>query len=367
MADAQPRDFVAIAKGYAQKALDPKNRKRFGIWMRFAAQRFLNDLERAKAEDAPFRFDEWHAIDVCDFAEKLPHVEGTWDTPTIVLHESHVFFLVQLFGFRKLDGTRRFTTALFAIARKNAKSTLASIISLYCLTCEGEVGPQVITAATTYDQASIVFVNGRMVSSDSQMTIDLDNKVIEMNWSGRRVRIDTNGFVFGPTGGTPKLFYNATTDQLTLNGTFTADAINAVSTVNVAGGTVTSMRVGQRDLGDYLVGTPVVYVDITMPAGSTGVVLIGSAEVRIYAASSSNPLVVSVVREADGAVLGTGRFASPNDTLDSLLVCVPVIAFDPSPVVGYGRYYLRVTGAGMPATWTSAVGRCVLTATGGKR
>lgn len=170
MVDAPPRDFVAIAKGYAQKALDPKNRKRFGIWMRFAAQRFLNDLERTKAEDAPFRFDEWHATDVCDFAEKLPHVEGTWDTPTIVLHESHVFFLVQLFGFRKLDGTRRFTTALFAIARKNAKSTLASIISLYCLTCENEVGPQVITAATTYDQASIVFkVAKRMVEKTSDL------------------------------------------------------------------------------------------------------------------------------------------------------------------------------------------------------
>lgn len=159
-----PRNYVEIAKAYAQKALDKKNRKRFGIWIRLAARRFLSDLERAKEDGAPFCFDEWHACDVCDFAEKLPHVEGTWDTPTIVLHESHIFFLVQLFGFRKPDGTRRFTTALFAIARKNAKSTLAAIVSLYCQVCEGEIGPQVITAATTYDQASIVFkVAKRMV------------------------------------------------------------------------------------------------------------------------------------------------------------------------------------------------------------
>ena len=80
-----------------------------------------------------------------------------WDTPTIVLHESHVFFLVQLFGFRKPDGTRRFTTALFAVARKNAKSTLAAIVMLYCLCCEGEQGPQVISAATTGSQARIVW------------------------------------------------------------------------------------------------------------------------------------------------------------------------------------------------------------------
>jgi len=157
MADDAPRDFVKVAKEYAEKALDKRNRKRFGIWIRLAAKRFLDDLERAEKGAAPFYFDEWHANDVCDFAEKLPHVEGVWDTPTIVLHESHVFFLVQLFGFRKPDGTRRFTTALFAIARKNAKSTLAAIIGLYCQNCEGENGPQVITGATTGQQARIVF------------------------------------------------------------------------------------------------------------------------------------------------------------------------------------------------------------------
>ena len=157
MAVAAPRDYVRIAREYAKKALASKNRRRFGVWIRLAAQRFLDDLERAKKKDAPFTFDEWHANDVCDFAEKLPHVEGKWDTPNITLHESHVFFLVQLFGFRKPDGTRRFTTALFAIARKNAKSTLAAIIGLYCQVCEGENGPQVITAATTGQQARIVF------------------------------------------------------------------------------------------------------------------------------------------------------------------------------------------------------------------
>lgn len=166
----EPRDFVAIAKDYAKRAANPKNKKRFGFWMRLAAQRFLDDLKRAKEKDAPFSFDEWHACDVCLFAELLPHIEGTWDTPTIVLHESHVFFLVNLFGFRKPDGTRRFTTALFAVARKNAKSTLASVIGLYCQTCEGENGPQVIAAATTGQQARIVFnVAKKMVEKTADL------------------------------------------------------------------------------------------------------------------------------------------------------------------------------------------------------
>lgn len=164
------KDYVAIAKAYAKKALDPKNRKRFGIWIRLAAKRFLDDLERAKTKGAPFYFDVWHANDVCDFAEKLPHVEGVWETPTIVLHESHVFFLVQLFGFRKPDGTRRFSKALFAVARKNAKSTLAAIVGLYCQNCEGENGPQIITGATTGQQARIVFnVAKRMVEKTADL------------------------------------------------------------------------------------------------------------------------------------------------------------------------------------------------------
>lgn len=167
---SEPRDYVRIAKDYAKRAANPKNRKQFGGWIRLAAQRFLNDLERAKQKDAPFRFDDWHAADPCDFAEKLPHVEGNWDTPTIVLHESHIFFLVNLFGFRNHDGTRRFTTALFAIARKNAKSTLAAIVGLYCQNCEGEQGPQVITGATTGQQARIVFsVAKRMVEKTSDL------------------------------------------------------------------------------------------------------------------------------------------------------------------------------------------------------
>src|SRR5258708_592345 len=87
-------------------------------------QQMWNDLKRAERGHAGFQFDAWQANDACAFIEKLPHVEGTWDSPTIVLHPSHVFFVVNLFGFRAGDGTRRFTSALLNIGRKNAKSTL---------------------------------------------------------------------------------------------------------------------------------------------------------------------------------------------------------------------------------------------------
>jgi len=169
-AASQVRDFVSIAIDYAKKAVADKKRKKHGVMIRQAAQRFLDDLKRAKRKDCDFFFDPWHANDPCDFMEKLPHVEGQWDTKTIVMHPSHIFFVVQLFGFRKrepirIEGygdddlfyPRRFTSALFAVARKNAKSTLSSSILLYCECCEPEEGAQVISAATTFPQAAIIF------------------------------------------------------------------------------------------------------------------------------------------------------------------------------------------------------------------
>lgn len=118
----------------------------------------------------PFYWSPDQANRACAFIEELPHVEGKWSTATIKLEPAQIFFICQLFGFRNLAGGRRFTTALFAIARKNAKSTLAAAILLYVFCCEGEIGPQLFTAATTGDQARIVWnVAKRMVEKTQEL------------------------------------------------------------------------------------------------------------------------------------------------------------------------------------------------------
>jgi len=156
-------DYVARALEYAHEVAKNKG-KQHGRWLQKAGKRYIQDLKRAnKKKGAPFLFSAEQANKVCQFIELMPHVEGVWfnndGSPqrTICLHRSHIFFLVQLFGFRKHDGTRRFTTALFAVARKNAKSTLAAAILLYCLCCEDEPGMQLVSAATTGSQARIIF------------------------------------------------------------------------------------------------------------------------------------------------------------------------------------------------------------------
>ncbi|MBN4942020.1 terminase large subunit [Stenotrophomonas maltophilia] len=186
-------DYVDVAIGYAKAAAADRG-GRFGRLIKLAAKRFLDDLKRAKKKGSPFSFSRDHANHPCSWIELLPHVEGKWETPEIRLHPSHVWFVVQLFGFRKPDGTRRFTSALFAVARKNAKSTLSAAILLYCECCEEEEGAQVISAATTGSQARIIFnVAKRMAEKKA----DLREAYGLECWANAISRVET-GATFKP-------------------------------------------------------------------------------------------------------------------------------------------------------------------------
>lgn len=156
--------FVNVALDYARAAVDDRKGKDFCLYVRQAAKRFLGDLKRAARKSCPFYFSEWHADDVCDFIEKLPHVQGSWDSATLTLEPAQVFILVNVFGFRRRsDDRRRFTRAYIEVARKNAKSTLTAGVALYCLTCEGEMGPDIVVGATTGAQADKVFKPAKLM------------------------------------------------------------------------------------------------------------------------------------------------------------------------------------------------------------
>lgn len=126
-------------------------------WLRQAAKRFLTDLGRTQAKRPPFYFSAKQANRHCAFIENLPHIQGEWDTPTLVLQPAQIFFVGQLFGFRDAEGGRRYSEALLCIARKNAKSTLLAGILLSCMCLEKENGAQLLSAATTGQQARIVW------------------------------------------------------------------------------------------------------------------------------------------------------------------------------------------------------------------
>lgn len=160
------RDYAAIAEAYARDVA--AGRVVACKWIKLAAERHLRDLRR---KGWVYRFDAWHAGDVCDFIEKLPHVEGAWKTKTLALEDCQVFILAVIFGWRRVEDVgRRFSTVYIEMARKGAKSTLTAGVALYCLCCEGEVGPQIVIGATTGEQAGKVFNPAKaMVEKDWQL------------------------------------------------------------------------------------------------------------------------------------------------------------------------------------------------------
>jgi len=150
------RDYIQIANDYARDVVE--GRILACKWTKAACHRHLRDLEAVDGDDFPYRFDAAKAIKVCRFIELLPHYKGKWANELIKLEPWQVFIVTAIFGWVDREtGLRRFRTAYIEVPRKNGKSLFAAAITLYMLTADGEPGAECYSAATTRDQAKIVF------------------------------------------------------------------------------------------------------------------------------------------------------------------------------------------------------------------
>ena len=130
-------------------------------WVRAACQRQLDDLDRFKGKDSPYRFNPkltdklgrsfYPADNLCAFIERLPHVKGPLAGTPIKLEPWQVFILTTVFGWIKPDGNRRFRRSYIEVPRGNAKSTLSSALALYMLAADGEGGAEVYGTASMLD------------------------------------------------------------------------------------------------------------------------------------------------------------------------------------------------------------------------
>ena len=158
MTRAKAKDYVAIAEGYAADVVS--GRIPACQWAVKACRRQLDDLERAKSGDFPHRFDKEKASRICEFIELLPHIKGEWARQgmRIELQPWQLFILTTVFGWvHKSTRLQRFKTAYNEMPRKAGKSSLSSGVGIYCLCADGEAGADVYSAATTRDQAKIVW------------------------------------------------------------------------------------------------------------------------------------------------------------------------------------------------------------------
>ncbi len=139
-----PADAAVRARDYAQRveagafpACDLLKR---------AAARFIADLDHGCEKGLFFDPVQARAIEVW-FREFLKMPLEDWQ----------LFVCVNLFGWRLPSGPRRFRDCWLWVARQNGKSQLSAGVGLFVLLADGEDSSQVYSAATTKEQAGIIF------------------------------------------------------------------------------------------------------------------------------------------------------------------------------------------------------------------
>lgn len=146
------RDYIGIADKYISEVLSghiPACEEVIA-----ACERQRDDLSNKKL---PYIFDKKRAAMCCRFIELLCHTKGELRGQKIILEPWQIFIITTTFGWLDREGFRRFKIVYIEVPRKNGKSSLSSAIGLLCLLIDGEGGAEVYSAATTREQARIVF------------------------------------------------------------------------------------------------------------------------------------------------------------------------------------------------------------------
>lgn len=118
-------------------------------------------------------FDEAAAQRVLDVPRmaQLKHLKGPLAGQILEFESWQIFMIGQIYGWkRRSDDMRLFRTVYIEVPRKNGKSTLCSVLGIYHLIFDGEASAEVYSAATSRDQARIVFDDARaMVERSSKL------------------------------------------------------------------------------------------------------------------------------------------------------------------------------------------------------
>ncbi|HBM58016.1 MAG TPA: terminase, partial [Citreicella sp.] len=127
-----------------------------GPLVRLACERHLMDLETGA--DRGLVFDTRAADMVIRFAKLLRHTTGPMAGAELALQPWQVFRHGSIFGWKHAEtGLRRFRSSYHQVAKKNGKTTDTAVPMLFTQLFDGEGAPQGYCAATTRDQAGLLF------------------------------------------------------------------------------------------------------------------------------------------------------------------------------------------------------------------
>lgn len=130
---------------------------------------------------------------ILEFAENYcRHSKGKFGGKPVRLELWEKAHLATIFGFVDIVGNRKYRESLLIVGKKNGKSLLASIVGLYMLTADGEMGPEVYAVATKKDQSKIIWMESkRMVKKSPSLIKRVKPLVAELD-------TDFNDGVFKP-------------------------------------------------------------------------------------------------------------------------------------------------------------------------
>ncbi len=139
-----------------------------GPWVRLSCKQHLNDLARADLV-----WDVAAAQYALDFFEQgLVFTDGDKADLPFKLEPWQCFIVGCLFGWKGLDGWRRYRTAYIEVAKGNGKSPLAAGIGLLLLAADKEEAAEVYAAATKLDQAKILWTDAKRMAEASPILRD---------------------------------------------------------------------------------------------------------------------------------------------------------------------------------------------------
>ena len=130
---------------------------------------------------------------ILEFAENFcRHSKGKCGGKRVKLELWEKAHLATVFGFIDIEGNRKYRESILIVGKKNGKSLLASIVGLYMLTADEEMGPEVYAVATKKDQSKIIWLESkRMVRKSPALSKRVRSLVAELD-------TDFNDGVFKP-------------------------------------------------------------------------------------------------------------------------------------------------------------------------
>jgi len=155
--------MTCAVEAYARSVVE--GRAVAGRLVRLACARHLRDLVLGPARGLVW--DAAAAGRALHFFGFLQLIDATGGGMPFVLSPFQAFIVGSLFGWKGADGYRRFRTAYVESGKGSGKSPLAGAIGLYCLMADGEGGAEVYSAATTREQAGILFRDAKAMAEMS--------------------------------------------------------------------------------------------------------------------------------------------------------------------------------------------------------